>query len=134
MAIVQAIGGSAVPPPTTFQEQTWVHQPVPDGTVERFRVLLNGVTNAPESAGVPEMRHPPSTSDASSVAKSAWDDVFNRDTLVREINKMNGVPLAELPAASAKLMMMSFELGLKTQSVRDASKNMEGSVKDLLHG
>jgi len=47
---------------------------------------------------------------------------------------MNGRPLVELPAASAKLMMMSFDLGLKTQSVRDASKNVEGSIKDLLHG
>jgi len=131
METVQAIGGAAVQHATTLQDQTWVHQPVPDGTVERFRVLLNGVTNASEVTP-PEMRNQAST--AAATPKAAWDDVFNRETLVQEINKMNGRPLVELPAASAKLMMMSFDLGLKTQSVRDASKNVEGSVKDLLHG
>jgi|GEM_PF-3605231 len=128
METVQAIGGAAMQNPASLQDQTWVHQPVADGTVERFRVLLNGVTNASEAAP-PEMR-----SQTSPASKSAWDDVFNRETLIQEINKMNGVPLVELPAASAKLMVMSFELGLKTQSVRDASKNMESSIKDLLHG
>lgn len=131
METVQAIGGAAVQQPTTLQDKTWVHQPVPNGTVERFRVLLNGVTNTSEVAP-PEMRS--HTSSAVTTQKSAWDDVFNRETLLQEINKMNGVPLVEQPAATAKLMMMSFDLGLKTQSVRDASKNMEGSVKDLLHG
>lgn len=131
METVQAIGGAAVQQPTTLQDQTWVHQPVPNGTVERFRVLLNGVTNTAE-VGSPEMQK--QVSSAVNTHKSTWDDVFNRETLLREINKMNGVPLVEQPAATAKLMMMSFDLGLKTQSVRDASKNMEGSVKDLLHG
>ncbi len=131
METVQAIGGAAVQQPITLQDQTWVHQPVPNGTVERFRVLLNGETNTSEVAP-PEMRH--QTSSAVTTPESTWDDVFNRETLLQEINKMNGVPLVEKPEASVKLMMMSFDLGLKTQSVRDASKNMEGSIKDLLHG
>ena len=131
METVQAIGGAAVQQPTTLQDQTWVHQPVSNGTVESFRVLLNGVTNTAEAAP-PEMRN--QTPTIAATPQSTWDDVFNRETLLQEINKMNGVPLVELPAASAKLMMMSFDLGLKTQSVRDASKNMESSVQDLLHG
>ena len=129
---IQAIGELAVSPPINQQGQTWIHQSVENGSAERFRVLFNGVPNAGEVEMVPETSHSASVADA--VYNHGWDDVFHRESLLQELNKMNGVPLAELPAASAKVMVMSCELGMKTQSVRDATKNIEESIKHMLNG
>jgi hypothetical protein len=120
--------------------QTWTEQTVNDSSKQRFmhlstseslaNTLTNMLTNVDAKIG---------ESSAGMGLKSSWHDVLGsdilgRDALIREVNTMGNLSIEKQAVASAKIMLMSLDTNLRTQTIHDGSKNLEESIKGMLHG
>lgn len=108
-------------------DASWVNQPVSAGTVERFQLLLNGspVPGGAETSAV----HSPAAFDS---AKNGLDDIFHREELMQAVTAMNNLTPSEIPAAAARVTMISLDMQMKMDAVRQGSKSSEDSVQSML--
>jgi hypothetical protein len=115
---------------TEQHQASWVNQPVSAGVVERFQVLLNG---RPEQAGAASgetnVINSPSMADN---GKNGLDDVFHREELMQAVAAMSNLKPQEIPAAAARVTMISLDMQMKVDAVKQGSKSSEDSVQSML--
>jgi hypothetical protein len=127
----QKIDASDLQKLTQEDQQSWVNQQVSPETTMRFQVLMNGpsqssgVASTQATAGV-------GAGAAAGTKPNAWDDVFHREELVRALAAMSNVQPQEMPAAAARVTVISLDMQMKVDSVRQASKSTEDSVQSML--
>ncbi|WP_098493786.1 hypothetical protein [Collimonas sp. PA-H2] len=128
--IYNQVDFSALNKLTEQHEASWVNQPVSAGTVERFQVLLNG---RPEQAGVASGQSSAANSPATADnGKSGLDDVFHREELMQAVAAMSNLKPHEIPAAAARVTMISLDMQMKVDAVKQGSKSSEDSVQSML--
>ncbi len=102
---------------------TWVQQSVSPEVKGQFQLLLNGPAEAStlQSGNAPE-----------GVAKSPWDDTFKRQALIEAVAALENLQPHQIPAAAAKVTMISLDMQMKVDAVRQGSKSTEDSVQSLM--
>ena len=128
MAPTPAIGALISSQSVKSETQTWTQQSVSDGTKVRFRQLLNGANPGADIAA-PKPNSSPSIAD-----NLPWNDLLNREELMRNLNSLGSVPSEQMPAAAARVTAASLEFGLKLKGVSDATKSNQDNINTLLHG
>jgi len=107
-------------------ETSWVNQSVSAGTTEKFQLLLNGPSESGMASGVSD-----STAHASA-ANNKWDDVFHREQLMQAVHALENAKVQEIPAAAARVTLISLDMQMKVDAVRQGSKNSEEAIQSML--
>ncbi|SDY73333.1 hypothetical protein SAMN04515617_12078 [Collimonas sp. OK242] len=128
--IYNQVDSSALNKLTEQHEASWVNQSVSENTVERFQLLMNGQPAQANAAfGEANGTNGPATFDT---AKYGLDDVFHREELMQAVAAMSNLKPYEIPAAAAKVTMISLDMQMKVDAVRQGSKSSEDSVQSML--
>ena len=105
-------------------ETSWVNQTVSPGTTEKFQLLVNGPAEAGMSSETQSAQNSPAT--------NKWDDVFHREQLMQAVHALENAKVQEIPAAAAKVTLISLDMQMKVDAVRQGSKNSEEAVQSML--
>jgi hypothetical protein len=105
-------------------ETSWVNQSISPGTTEKFQLLLNG----PADAGAVQNASSPQ----SPTATNKWDDVFHREQLMQAVQSLETAKVHEIPAAAARVTLISLDMQMKVDAVRQGSKNSEEAIQSML--
>lgn len=116
---------SAVKQQGNQAETSWVNQSVSPGTTEKFQLLLNG----PSEAGAASTT---TNSSQTTFATNKWDDVFHREQLMQAVQALETAKVQEIPAAAARVTLISLDMQMKVDAVRQGSKNSEEAVQSML--
>ncbi|MET0356793.1 MAG: hypothetical protein ABW044_08425 [Cellvibrio sp.] len=112
--------------PGNQPETSWVNQSVSPGTTEKFQLLLNGPSESNMASAAPGANAPQGTT------TNKWDDIFHREQLMQAVQALETAKVQEIPAAAARVTLISLDMQMKVDAVRQGSKNSEEAIQSML--